>query len=752
MEEKVFIWPSDLTKRLFELRFQNDWLFKKMKQPWKEFHKILLEHGFPEEITVDHVRKKWAYHFDAYKLAKRTNKTCNYYKIFDKHYRKVKILDKYESWTDEWRLKLITVMLETKSHNLDYSTLWRTVERAMRSQELPIDCCVQDMKGLWQHLRTTFNRKHRLKLKKGAELSEWPLYDDMLSYFQKIEPNYLLNLETHLAPVFHEMHLKVRKTKKRRDLNRNETESEFQWSQHITESFILIRLQNDWLFRIKKWAWNDILTIMIEEYGFPKTLTSREICRKWASIMSDYQKSKATNKSWLYCNLFELYLGDGSLSLNPIVGWQEEWLLNFISARTDLEHMFKKTLKEQAEGWREVEKRLRRIGLPMDHSLLDLPEIWAHLLKTYRWKLKFAKKGTLTEHWPYFEAMKHYTEMYVKPVKKQKQEVNDDQYDIHDNDDYEDDMKLFDLKQRLQLVKPKYEVVANHCRCCANEGFVNIFDQTDENGCDVAYKLKTIAGIEVEKSDNLPTHICFTCLTELENAYKFRRKCQDTDKQFRTDKTIKIEIPLELKLKNEQSNQANVYETNDNDDTDMQLDTEAIENETKNDEKPKLKRETVRRRKGSKITTDQKVRYHYWKVCEICGKHTRNLASHMDMHSSAKTYSCNVCDKKFKFKAGLIIHKAVHNPTPRKTCEVCGKSFHILAQYRRHFVYHANERKYGCETCGKRFNSVEILKVHSRIHTDERPFSCPECGKTFRTAGCVSRHKRIVHKSIKKVQ
>lgn len=71
-------------------------------------------------------------------------------------------------------------------------------------------------------------RKHRLKMKKGAELTEWPLYEVMISYFQKIEPDYLINLETHLAPEFHQMQQKIRQTRKKRDLNKNEMETEFQ--------------------------------------------------------------------------------------------------------------------------------------------------------------------------------------------------------------------------------------------------------------------------------------------------------------------------------------------------------------------------------------------------------------------------------------------------------------------------------------------------------------------------------------------
>ncbi|XP_030025991.2 uncharacterized protein LOC115444372 [Manduca sexta] len=759
MDEKQFVWTPELTRRLFELRFDNDWLFKKKKQPWSEFREILIQNGFPEEMSVKHVRKKWSYTYDMYKIAKKMkNKDWKFYKLFDKHYAKSKILDKYESWSDEWRLKLITCITETKGLNLDFLTMWRTVERAMRCQDLPSDCCVQDMKGLWQHIRTTFNRKHRLKMKKGAELTEWPLYDVMVQYFQKYEPDHLVNLENDSAYTFFRKQRDATKyCKRKRGIDDNDNENEFQWSKDITESFIQVRLQNDWLFRERKWAWNDLLKIMLEEHGFPKTLTSREIGRKWAATFGEYQKAKATNnKSWVYYTIFELYLGEGSLSLNPLVGWQEEWVFNLISARTDLEHMFDNYLRDPSSAWREVEKRLRVVGLPLDHSLLDLPEIWTHLVRTFKWKRKFAKKGMLTEHWPYFEAMARYIEMQdKKPVKKQKREIIHSD-DGDGNDDYEDDMKLFDIKRQMEAqVKPKCEYEdANQCRACYSEdGCVDIFSEKDEDDIDVAYKLRVVGGIQVDKSDHLPSQICLNCLQELDNAFKFRRRCQDSDKQFRNN-AHNIKIEIDRVDENEQGNNyinrnrrddndANSTKGFDNDDMDI-FDSEPITN-TKH-EKAVVKAEKRMKRKKRRM---RKLNYDYSKICEICGKHTRNLVSHLDAHTTGKTYSCDVCEKRFKFKSGLIIHKAVHDPTPKKTCEVCGKTFHVLAQYRRHFVYHANERKFECETCGKRFNTSDILKVHNRTHTDERPFSCQECGKSFRTAGCVSRHKRIVHRHVR---
>lgn len=560
----------------------------------------------------------------------------------------------------------------------------------------------------------------------------------MMDYLMKYEPEYLERLGTLSARSI----AKIRWREKHRPRGKamdNDTLDEFQWSKDITESFIQIRLQNDWLFRDRKWAWSDLRSIMVEEYGFPKTLSARELCRKWSATYSDYQKAKATNnKSWVYWDLLEVYFGEGGLSLNPLVGWQKEWVLSLIKARTDLDHLFRLSTKEVKDAWRDIEKRLRTIGIPVDHSLLELPEIWTFLLKTFRWKQKFANKGILSEKWPYYDAMTKYTEIHENERLK---EQNDNFDDVID--DAEDDMKLFDLKQRLSLVKPKLEVVTNVCRSCSGEhGCVGIYEQVDDSGFDLAHKLRLICGVEVNQSDSLPAQICLDCFKELENAYKFRRKCQEADRELRNNSNIKIEVQTDIN---------NEFKHHDIDggteDFDVDLNYDDIQDDSSKTNDPIKSEKKVRKKRRV-----AKKRYDYWKVCEICGKHTRNLLSHLDVHSKDKTYSCDICQKKFKFKSGLIIHKAIHNPIPKKTCEVCGKNFYIMAQYRRHYAYHANERKFECETCGKRFNSLDILRVHNRSHTDERPFTCSECGKSFRTAGCVGRHKRIVHRNIKIVK
>lgn len=101
--------------------------------------------------------------------------------------------------------------------------------------------------------------------------------------------------------------------------------------------------------------------------------------------------------------------------------------------------------------------------------------------------------------------MARYSEVQEKhAIKVQKIQDSLEYADVTHDDDYEDDMKLLDLKQRLQVqVKPKYEVdVGDQCRSCSNlDACIDIFEQKDDDGFDLAYKLKLIGGIEVRSSN-----------------------------------------------------------------------------------------------------------------------------------------------------------------------------------------------------------------------------------------------------------
>lgn len=75
-------------------------------------------------------------------------------------------------------------------------------------------------------------------------------------------------------------------------------------------------------------------------------------------------------------------------------------------------------------------------------------------------------------------------------------------------------------------------------------------------------------------------------------------------------------------------------------------------------------------------------------VCDVCGIHSKNLASHQITHTTAKKYSCSHCGKKF---------------LRREACRI-------------HVKTHLKIRDYHCQSCTKTFTSIQCLKKHQAIH------------------------------------
>lgn len=68
--------------------------------------------------------------------------------------------------------------------------------------------------------------------------------------------------------------------------------------------------------------------------------------------------------------------------------------------------------------------------------------------------------------------------------------------------------------------------------------------------------------------------------------------------------------------------------------------------------------------------------------------------AHMQMHSGAQPFDCDICGKKFSLKSNLLRHKRIHQGV----------------------------KPYKCDLCDKRFTEKRSVEVHRRIHTGEKPY------------------------------
>lgn len=107
-----------------------------------------------------------------------------------------------------------------------------------------------------------------------------------------------------------------------------------------------------------------------------------------------------------------------------------------------------------------------------------------------------------------------------------------------------------------------------------------------------------------------------------------------------------------------------------------------------------------------------------YKVCEVCGKHVKDIKLHKLKHGE-KSFRCEVCQKMFTSRRQLLVHERIHS----------------------------GKKPYKCKHCGQAFTQAGSRKIHERIHTNERPFICENCGKGFISSGVMRMHKKKCRKS-----
>ncbi|XP_058476806.1 histone-lysine N-methyltransferase PRDM9 [Solea solea] len=158
--------------------------------------------------------------------------------------------------------------------------------------------------------------------------------------------------------------------------------------------------------------------------------------------------------------------------------------------------------------------------------------------------------------------------------------------------------------------------------------------------------------------------------------------------------------------------------------------------------------------------------------CDHCDKvftTACNLKQHqksntcMKYHCTSELFSCSFCQFSFTMKSYLIKHIKRHHPVEylsicesdslmdqlqeeqteeERVCPHCGKSCASAKAFKSHTCFQQVKVLYLCTDCGKGFTNHYGLKQHQRIHTGEKPHRCPHCSKSFSYTGQLNVHLR----------
>ncbi|XP_018321646.1 zinc finger protein 62 homolog [Agrilus planipennis] len=87
--------------------------------------------------------------------------------------------------------------------------------------------------------------------------------------------------------------------------------------------------------------------------------------------------------------------------------------------------------------------------------------------------------------------------------------------------------------------------------------------------------------------------------------------------------------------------------------------------------------------------------------------------------------------------------KAINNSKTFQ-CVICKALFSSKSLVGRHVTnVHTAEKKYKCDHCDQKFTSMVYLNNHKLYHSRERPYICLFCGKGFITASDLYHHEKI---------
>lgn len=289
------------------------------------------------------------------------------------------------------------------------------------------------------------------------------------------------------------------------------------------------------------------------------------------------------------------------------------------------------------------------------------------------------------------------------------------------------------------------------CRVCTSSNLlINIFLNEAHN---IAEKIRFCASVQIDEDDDLPHHICTKCFTDLEIAYAFRNRCEDSDIKLRQlvnlNDTEKLSIKSEIAEDEEISNQSQTtYVDIKKDLSDLefeQVSCEVLEDykeitETVDNSETETIDDSEKQLSPSQINQEGKTY-----TCDSCGlvlTRRNDYFAHIKTHGKRR-FRCEICNHWSARKASHLIHVHRHLGTmERHPCNLCDKDFSNRGSLQRHILgVHEQIRAFTCDICRKSFAQKTHLQVHEATHIGQQ-HKCSKCPASYRSRRFLLRHEQ----------
>ncbi|XP_044749419.1 zinc finger protein 8-like [Coccinella septempunctata] len=351
-----------------------------------------------------------------------------------------------------------------------------------------------------------------------------------------------------------------------------------------------------------------------------------------------------------------------------------------------------------------------------------------------------------------------------------------------------------DVNPTKAMMSVEYSISGNKkCRLCLRKtaAYINLFEGNFQQ------MIVELTSLEISENDGYPTTACISCIDEIQQATKTRRRIIEchkklvqlhmnqqninkpeiivlTDYSDSEDNGVEInqdegleEILTysevdgldDLVIKTELTEESNDMTYDVFDDLNTENDVNILEDVKVKDRSGKqydmtlfnARKEMFPNEKRSrkqdirKIITDK----HY--ICDECGQDFSNDKYAFNLHKlKHKKSTCKIC--------GIVIrsdnmskHLDCHTSGPR-VCDLCGVTCKNLESLRGHIFYmhRKSADEYKCDQCPRSYRMKYKLEEHkNKEHIGARKHICHICDKKFFTAKDMRSHINMTHKKLR---
>ncbi|EDV92913.1 zinc finger protein 180 [Drosophila grimshawi] len=268
------------------------------------------------------------------------------------------------------------------------------------------------------------------------------------------------------------------------------------------------------------------------------------------------------------------------------------------------------------------------------------------------------------------------------------------------------------------------------CRVCMDSSvtLVDIFaerQQQSKKDPSLAEMLNDFC--EVKPKDLLPQHICLSCVLATQNAYKFKRTCEESQRRLtqllekKYKENVKAALPfVEAVYQKEQIG--------------FNLNNVKVE--------PLHPDEAVGDAKAHPLITEKSLPSS--RPLQVRHK-LNSLVNRKAQNSGEPRFRCKFCDKGFGRVYLLNLHEKRHTGERTHFCDFCGKGFLRGHDLTIHTRIHTGERPFKCPHCSRSFIQNHLLKAHMRHHSSRDGFRCEQCPLVFKLQSQLSLHQSVPH-------